>query len=392
MRPFDLDILLWPAGAIFVLSLLVTFRVTRNPAAAILAALLKSGIFLVYFGGLFDGTFTFFDDWSYLSGGKELLARDVGVSSLSDDWDFVLMTGRGNHFVYYLYNTYAFRVFGEGYFAPVAANILLTVLIAFIGTRLAVREFGLSKPLSKWFYLFVLFHPDILAWSNIMNGKDVLVLLLHVLLLMSVSLLYERRLRDAVLLAVPVVLVLFFLRFYVPLLFMLVLVTGMLSMGRIRGRFGYLLLSGIFAVLAIVWIGTSSVRNALNAQYVIQAIQGDFVNPVYGFVRMMLTPIPFHTEPSYAFLNIPALIHWLLMPFVFLGILRLTRTHTPFIRFFLLYLLVFMGLYAVFGELQGPRHRVQLDYAWAVLQFLGVMVAMRRGRGDKREPVEAVVP
>lgn len=47
---------------------------------------------------------------------------------------------------------------------------------------------------------------------------------------------------------------------------------------------------------------------------------------------------------------------------------------------FIAYLLVFVGLYAVFGELQWPRHRVQLDYAGAILQFIGVMAVLKRAQ------------
>ena len=171
----------------FFATLVVSFKFTRNPAISILLAFVKAGIFIAYFGFVFNGTFTFLDDWSYLEGGRELLLEGVGITTLAKNWQYARMIGQGDHFVYYLYNSYALRIFGEGYFAPVAFNILLTIAIAYFGARLAVVEFGMSKQTSRWFYLFLLLHPDILAWSNIMNGKDMLALLLHVLLLTAVS-------------------------------------------------------------------------------------------------------------------------------------------------------------------------------------------------------------
>ena len=200
------------------------------------------------------------------------------------------------------------------------------------------------------------------------------MLLLHVLLLLSVSLLFRKRLREALLLGLPTVFVLFFLRFYVPLLFAAALVTGtILARGvRIGPRIRYLLLGGIVAGFLFVRLGESEILRG------ILQVQEHFVNPLYGFVRFILTPIPFHTSPAYAFLNIPALIHWLLMPFVVAGFVHVFGMGGLFARFFLIYLLVFIGLHAVFGELQGPRHRVQLDYAWATLQFLGVVLMFRR--------------
>ena len=38
---------------------------------------------------------------------------------------------------------------------------------------------------------------------------------------------------------------------------------------------------------------------------------------------------------------------------------------------------MFLSLYAIFGELQGPRHRVQLEYVFAVMQFMGFLVIIK---------------
>ena len=387
MNPFALEVLLWPAGAIFGFTLFVTLWSTRSPIAAMSAGLIKAAIFLVYFGWVFHGTFTFLDDWDYLKGGSRFLAANVGVTNLEDHWSLVLGEARGPHFVYYLYNAYAFRIFGEGYYAPVACNILLTPLIACLGARLAVREFGLSPGQSKWFYLFLLFHPDILAWSTILNAKDILVLFLHVLLLLSASLFYQKRLSQAIIFGLPVVITLFFLRFYVPILFAVALVVGTILARRIRiaPRIRYLLLSITVGGLVLIRFGEPGIL-----RYILQ-IQEHMVNPIYGFVRIILTPIPFHTVPGYTFLNLPALIHWILIPFVLVGCVHVFGMGTFFARFFLIYTFVFLGLYAVFGELQGPRHRIQLDFAWAILQFLGLILMFRRTRASQRR-AEAVAP
>jgi len=368
MKPFDLTVLLWPATVIFVSTAVVAFKVSRAPAFSLFSGFIKSGIFLGYFGYAFDGTYTFLDDWSYLQGGEELHANGVGVSNLGEHWVLALTIGRGEHFVYYLYNTYAFRLFGVGYYAPVALNVLLTLAIAWIGARLAQREGGFSQRSTRYFFAFLLLHPDILAWSNIMNGKDVLVLLLHVILLFSASLFFRSHVKTALLLAVSVSTVLTFLRFYVPILFAVALMASLILGGGTKGRLRFLG-AAIFAAAALT-IGE------LGFQHVLLKVREHFVNPLYGFVRIVLTPIPFNTEKSYAFLDIPALIHWVLMPFVVVGMIQIYRLNTPYWRFFLAYVFVFIGVYAVFGELQGPRHRVQLDYAWAVFQFLGLMTAL----------------
>jgi hypothetical protein len=127
-------------------------------------------------------------------------------------------------------------------------------------------------------------------------------------------------------------------------------------------------------------------------QFATSSLQENFVNPFYGFIRMLLTPIPFNAQREYAFLNFPALFHWMLMPFVVFGLIRLWRMNTRFSRFFIAYLLVFFSLYAVYWELQGPRHRVQMDYAWAILQFIGVMVALGVMKLKEAPPRAMVAP
>lgn len=388
MQPFDLPTLLWPATVIFVATVIVAFRVTRAPAFSLCAALIKAGVYLLYFGYAFDGTYTFLDDWSYLEGGEDLLAAGVGITNLAEHWNLVLVTGRGDHFVYYLYNTYAFRLFGVGYYAPVALNILITLVVSFIGARLAHIELRLSRQTTKLFFAFLLLHPDIFAWSNVMNGKDILVLLLHVLLLYSASLFIRLQTRTALLLAAPVSIVLLFLRFYVPILVAIAFVASLLSARRAKRRVRLVAMASVMFAVAAAGLGEAGF------QYAIRAMQEHFVNPIYGFVRMALTPIPFNTDEAYAFLNIPAAIHWALMPFVVLGIIRVHRLHTPYSRFLLLYAGLFLALYAVFGELQGPRHRVQLDYAWAVFQFMGLLpflfAAAQRTRRCRSEAGEQV--
>lgn len=378
MQPFDLPTLLWPATVIFVATVIVAFYVTRAPVFSLCAALIKAGVYLLYFRHFFDGTYTFLDDWSYLEGGQELLAAGVGVSNLAEHWSLVLVVGGGDHFVYYLYNTYAFRFFGVGYYAPVALNILITLAISFIGARLAKIELAFSRQTTKLFFAFLLFHPDIFAWSNIMNGKDILVLLLHVLLLYSASLFIRHKIRAALLLAIPVSVSLLFLRFYVPILIAIAFVVSLLTARGAKKRVRLVAMASVIVVVAAAGLGEAGF------QYAILAVRENFVNPVYGFVRMALTPIPFNTDESYAFLNVPAMIHWMLMPFVVLGIFRVHRLHTPYSRFLLLYTGLFLGLYAVFGELQGPRHRVQLDYAWAVFQFMGLLPFLHAAAGRAR--------
>jgi hypothetical protein len=367
---FDLDALMVPTLLIVALTFLVSMRVTGQAVAAFVAAAIKGLLFIVYFGRLFDGTYTFLDDMTYLEGGGDILREGFDPSHLASQWELLVAIGGGDHVAYYVYNALAFQLFGEGYYAPVACNVLLTIAIAVLGARLAYIELALSRQQTRWLYFFLLLHPDILAWSTVLNGKDTLLLLLHVLMLQATAFYLHGRIRAALLLGVPVCLLLTFVRFYVPLFFVAALFASALL--RQRGR-GYMIRVAAGAMM----LGGATFWMTEQVDYALVVLSDTLVNPLYGFVRVLLTPIPFGTEKEYGFLDAPALLHWVLLPFAIYGAHKLWRMRTPFTRFLLAYLFAFVALYAVVGELQGPRHRVQLDFAIAVLQFVGVILVTR---------------
>jgi hypothetical protein len=366
VQPFDLLSLLFPGLCIFVFTIVVGSYVTQNVAVSLFAAMIKSGSFLIYFAVLFDGTFTSDDDWAYFAGGEAFLNEGVGLLNLAENWDFALATGGGDHFIYHLYNSYAFKLFGVGYYAPVALNIILTILIAWVGSIVGAKEFDFTGPWRSIFFIFLLFHPDIYIWSNVMNVKDILVLFMHVLLILSFSLYFEGRSRFALIIAVPAIFILLNLRFYVPVIFASAILTQqLLNTANRRGR------PFVVGVLAIILSAIISVIQHLIPQS-ISVLQENLRNPIVGFLHMVFTPIPFNTDARYAFLNIPALLHWLMVPLAAYGLRVIVRgKQSNFSTIFLIYSFVFMAVYSINSELTGPRHRVQLDFAWAVLQFIG---------------------
>lgn len=373
-RPFPFDQLVLPTLVILISGLLVSFLVTRKAHLAVAIATIKAATFFLYFGFLFDGTFTFLDDWSYLQGGAEILSWPWDTGEIEDNMLALQALAGGQHSLYYAVNALALKAFGEGYFAPVAANIVVSVFLAAIGTHLAAREFQLIARYRAAFFAFLALHPSIFAWSNVMNGKDQLVLLLHVVLLWAGSLMLDgarRSLAWAIPLTLAATLLLSMLRFYVPFLIALALVLAVVTTPRSR-RVRWLVLGSFGAAVgSAVAIGLGLIVDALSQ------FQESWVNPLYGLVRFLLTPVPFGTDPAHVFLDLPALIHWLLLPATIIGVRRVALTATPFSRFLLAYFVVFCVLYAAFGELQGPRHRLQLEYAVALFQFLGFIPILR---------------
>lgn len=371
LQPFELSALLLPASAIYIVVFVCAWRATSSPALASLLGAVKALVYLVYFGLIFDGTYTFLDDWTYLERGAELRAEGVNLLTAFDNLPLLIAVGQGDHFIYYLYNAVAFDLFGEGYYAPVALNSMLTAPIALLATRLAVREQLVPPRLREVFFAFVLLHPDILAWSTVLNGKETLVLLLHVVLLTAISSFFAGQWKRALVVGGPAVVALLFLRYYVPVLFAAAWILSAVTRLRGRARVRMLAAAALVFGALLLQLGTEGLGFALDR------LREDVVNPVLGLVRFALTPVPFNTSGEYGFLEIPALFHWLMFPAALLGLWQVARMRSPFARFLLAYAAVFSALYAVYGELQGPRHRVQLDFAWATLQFIGVGVAMR---------------
>ena len=382
---YDFGTLIVPTAAIFLITATVSFRATGSFAAAMAASLVKAGLFLFYFSALFNGQYTLRDDQSYIVYGERLYARDIGLFNFWQHLPFLFATAGGPHFAYYIHNSYAFHLFGHGYYAPVALNIILTVFMAYIGSRLTEREFGFHGPLRTLFFYFFLLMPDVLAWSTIINDKDISVLFLHVVLLYGFSLWFRHRSIPALALLIPASLILLFLRFYVPVLFGAAFMASIFVTGRTGRKIYWMAAGTVLLTLAVAGIGPNAILHALTL------LRNDLLNPISGFVYFLLTPIPLNTETAYSFLDIPAAVHWLLMPFAVFGAYKVYQLGTPFSRFFLLYFATFAAIYSLFGELQGPRHRVQLDFAFAVFQFIGMLALVNDARQANRKPSEAVV-
>lgn len=364
IRPFDIDVLLLPASAIFCVTSWISIFFVGNPLLCTSLALVKTGLFVIYYSLLFDGTYTFLDDWTYLKVGEILLNQGIGATGFSD---LVFSLAGGQHIIYYLYNAYAFRLFGIGYYAPVALNVILTVFIAYLGASLANKEKLLDCSSSKVFYIFLILHPDVLAWSTVMNGKDTLVLFLHVLMLQGIAFLIRKNIIKFSVYGLLSCLLLLFLRFYVPFLFGFSFIVYNLFRLKLQNLMQGILQVGL-TIIVILYLYGSGLEANLNTyfSYII-------ANIFQGITRFLLTPIPFNTEKAYAFLNIPSLIHWFLFPLLLIGLFRLKNMTNSFAKYLFWYMIIFILFYGTFFELQGPRHRFQLTYVVALAQFLGLI-------------------
>lgn len=251
------------------------------------------------------------------------------------------------------------RLLGEYYFAPVALNVCITILTAWLGASLAREALRFTESERKWFFAWLMLHPDIVAWSSITNLKDILALFCYVLFLWSFWFLIQRRLIRFLSLFIAVSAITFFLRYYVPILFGISLITYIVARGHWKQLLSLLIL--LLPLSMFIW----------------PIIEGGLrfltTNPILGFAKAMLSPLPFNNAPGFEFHNIPSLFHWLALPAMLWGMLVVSRRGRKSFGFLIVIcFFVFIALHAVNDLTHPARHRVQLDYTIALFQFVGL--------------------
>jgi hypothetical protein len=372
MQPFPLSDLAWPAIFILVTGFAISYAFTRRIILSYWITALKAGLFLLYFGWFFNGTYTFLDDWRYLHIGEQLAANGIGLMGIIRHYEYIVSTVTGQNIAYYVYNASAVELFGAGYYAPVTLNIMLTFIEAGLLMKAARSGLGMGRRAATALFAFVALSPDILAWSTVPNFKDTLVATGTAAAVCAVALVDKHRVGRAALLAIAAAFVLVVTRLYVPL--MLGVAFGItLFMSPHGRRDPWLWLLAVAALFFVVrYMGHGSLVDSL------RLLRSRMDNPVVGVVRFMVTPIPFHTAPGYGFMNLPQMVYWVLMPLMFYGIRSVWRKATVSARFIVIYFILMLLLYGSFTTLQGARHRVQIDGLVVIFQFHGILALFRQ--------------
>ncbi len=347
-------------------------------ATAIVA--LKVAIPFAYFAWLFDGRQVLLDDLTYLRAGQRLLAAGETPWTLLFEARGRALLGvvaGGRHPGYAWWNTLAQSCFGAHYFAPVFLNVGASFLAGAWVVRLARRDFS-ARYAAALGGVFLL-HWDLLAWSSLLNVKDVLVLTLTVgQLALCAELAAKVTFRRVVALALACA-ALFALRYY-ALVFTAAAGAAWMMLRTHDRRLRALGL--VFAVVGVVIVA--------GAEADLRHIETAGV--AHGAVRFLLTPQPWNVDARYAFLEWPALLHWFFAVPAVLGSVSLWRRSVG-ARLVLLHALAACAFYALVPELQGPRHRLQVALAVVWLQFHSVHFLLRAvvspdrdGRSPAMEP------
>lgn len=376
--PYLVSEIWYPALVILVVGFVASLLATRWILASVVAAGIKSGLFLLNFSVFFTGQVTGFDDLYYLVIAERFRAAGVGVMDVVTRRQELVDLSESAHILYPLHNYYSTMLFGPYYFAPVAVNILVTFAIGVIAMRLAASEFRLSTRQARAFYFCIVLYPELLAWSTTFNGKEVLVLLSHVCVLLGISRLFRGQLLRAVAILVPATFGLVLLRYYIPLFLVTAFVFHSLFERQKKHRLKTILLclAGGLAVFVQLFGGI---------EYGFRFFADTFSNPAFGLVHFLYTPIPFNTQAEYTFLNLPSVYHWLAFPLFVVGLRAVYRMKTRFSGYLIWYFCTIVAFYSLFEGLQGARHRFQLTFAFVVFEFLGAMILLR-ALGRRRSP------
>lgn len=264
------------------------------------------------------------------------LLDDIGYlevyNNLQNDFsysvEFLTSMAGGQNALYYVFIHLSQTLLSPGYFSAVLLNNLIYVLVVLLlANRLTQKEF----------ILIVLF-PSILSWLTIFNLKEFLVLLS--LLIISKAKFYSSVTR--ILLVFFGLFILFYTRFYLVPVLILSYVFYYFQIKKIM-----FFLFGVFSILLIKYMLQTT-------EFVPSEVFGS--NILYGFIRFIITPLPFQIDKDYSFLYFSILFEYILV-FSYFKYLYSVRKFQ-----YQDYVIIIMVLfYAAVYELQGPRHRLPVE-------------------------------
>ncbi|MBX6361765.1 MAG: hypothetical protein IRZ03_17005 [Acidobacterium ailaaui] len=383
MPAFSADSLLLPSFVILIIGTWITYRVTHSIEASFVVSFIKTLVFFIYFHFVFDGYFTFLDDWVYLESAKYIKLQGYNLFSFlyQNHFNWVLIAASiagSEHFLYNLFNLFSFDLFGIHYFSPVALNVILTFFTGYFAYRI-VRLLGFQQKLSILFYLFFVLHWDTILWSSILNLKDILVQFFTVGAFYQILLIEKGKKRWIHIIYLAAILILFLaIRFYLPFFlgFSYFLYRFILFLSRIKNPSVSLLIvfSGLFSFILLfvlfIWL--------YGGDAILHIYLSDIENPFIGILRYLFTPIPFHASEHYEYLNLASPLDYLLIPFFFYGMYHAVRSGQKFFILLVIYFLLLTLFYGTYLELQGVRQKVQITFIFAIFEYIGLLKLLFR--------------
>jgi hypothetical protein len=280
------------------------------------------------------------------------------------------VTGSSHPFYWY-WNIVWISVIGDTIFAPIIANIFLSVVASVLAAGL-LKRMDYPYRYQQWFLVFTLLHWDIIAWTTVTNLKDPLVATLTIacFYIVAVFLDADRRGKIVATIVVAAIFLIFtVVRFYIPIIMILATIVWWLLLNSTD--------SDLTTRLVPVCLGFTTAIGL----FVFGSVNPDMghiliKNLPIGLIQFPLTPTPWDIAVNYHFLTVPSLFHWVTIPFTLAGAVWLLSGR--FEKLLIIYVIAVVGLYAILPDLLTPRHRLQLIYLIALMQFNGAWTILHR--------------
>ncbi|MFH0958720.1 MAG: hypothetical protein V1897_08460 [Pseudomonadota bacterium] len=374
MELLDLHEALLPFFSVLAIGFLICrtlIGLNLGPSAGI--ACLKAAIPTIYFVWFFDGTWTIADDLMYYydsSSVAGLSYNPLDPTVLMDTITTVRMVAGSFHWLYYLWNVLAIRLFGDHYASPVFLNVALTFVGGWSLGRMASIA-GFDQKYCKGLATFFLLHWEVLAWSSFLNIKDSLVMVMEIIFMASMmSVLLGKNIRDNLICVILTLSGLAITRFYVVILFAANWFMSNMILTRKMTKF--------FLFLALCLAGILFAQTYFPLVFSRLAIEDgiakdvDTGNPIYQAIRFMIWPKPgvyfYEIDEGSGFATISHILHHIFFPFFVISFLRLSYRNKFFLPVAVFFFQV-VFLYSIVPGNLGPRQRYQICWIFAWCQF-----------------------
>lgn len=339
-----------------------SLRKQLAPCFVLSIAFFKTIIPLLYFAFFFQNEWGGVDDVFYLNIGRSLLeAGYAPFDIINSEFRSVLSAfAGGKHILYPWWGFLAQYLLGPHYYSGVFFNVGLSVIssVLFIKTLELV---GFSKAYLTAALVFLLFSPELTAWSSFLNLKDTLVVfMINLSFFLALRFRRQKRISDISLL-LCLLLLFYWIRFYLPVIFLVSYLLWLSGRLPVRYQIGALLVLSA----AVILIASTKYSNLFAPSSV-----------GFGFLRMLLTPRPWGISETDSFLVLPSIIYLGLLVPAILGGIGVYGLNFE-CRFFIVFLFAILLFYAFFPDLQGPRQRLQVATIIAWLQFHGLLLLLR---------------
>ena len=263
----------------------------------------------------------------------------------------------GSLAIYRWWNMLWIYLIAPEYYAPVLANVFVTVLSGCVFVDI-LRNSGFSEKYQLGFIIFFLLHWDVVAWSSFLNLKEPLITLLLLLSLRSVIGLVQLKSIVINIIVLGVIIYLFQgIRFYYPVL---IAIAGAL----------YLMVQTKNKVLVFAFLLVAASGMIIHYSNYFGLIK-ELVYPTkifVGLVRELLSPLPWKVTDPATYLIPGSILHIILLPGALIGAYLIIKCRSPVLLIILFVVVGFM-FYAAVPRLASPRHRAPLMALWILLEY-----------------------